>query len=182
MERGLYKPRMQGRQTQSVKDKHELLGHRHKIVSPDLDAHAVLSACPDFAFERTALQNVIEARGHILLPSVVCTPETAGGGIEYAWGKLKFEQRKENDGAAKLESGVKFIERVRKLCKSEIVLPMKRVFKFQRRARDYTRLYLSMQVRDSACAPSYFDIERMRKKQSTHRNIMEVDRNFVQVS
>ena len=182
MERGLYKPRMQGRQTQSVKDKHELLGHRHKIVSPDLDAHAVLSACPDFAFERTALQNIIEARGHILLPSVVCTPETAGGGIEYAWGKLKFEQRKENDGAAKLESGVKFIERVRKLCKSEIVLPMKRVFKFQRRARDYSRLYLSMQVRDSACTPSYFDFGRMRKKQSTHRNIMEVDRNFVQIS
>ena len=43
---------------------------------------------------------------------------TAGGGIEYAWGKLKFEQRKENDGATKLESAIKFIERVRKLCKN----------------------------------------------------------------
>ena len=118
----------------------------------------------------------------ILLPSVVCTPETAGGGIEYAWGKLKFEQRKENDGAIKLESGVKFIERVRKLCKNQDVLPMSRVFKFQRRARDYTRLYLSLPSREDSTAPSYFDIERMRKKQSTHRNIMEVDRNFVQIS
>ena len=59
-----------------------------------------------------------------MLPSVVCTPETAGGGIEYAWGKLKCEQRKENDGATKLESGVKFIERVRKLCKNQVVLPI----------------------------------------------------------
>jgi hypothetical protein len=94
MERGLYKPKMQGRQTQSVGDKHELLGHHHKIIPPDLEAHAVLSAFPDFVFERTALQHVIETRGHILLPSVVCTPETAGGGIEYAWDKLKFEKRK----------------------------------------------------------------------------------------
>ena len=117
-----------------------------------------------------------------MLPSVVCTPETAGGGIEYAWGKLKFEQRKENDGATKLESGVKFIERVRKLCKNQVVLPISRLFKFQRRARDYTRLYLSLQSREDSTAPSYFDIERMRKKQSTHRNIMEVDRNFVQIS
>ena len=106
----------------------------------------------------------------------------AGGGIEYAWGKLKFEQRKENDGATKLESGVKFIERVLRLCKNQVVLPMSRVFMFQRRARDYTRLYLSLQSREDSTAPSYFDIERMRKKQSTHRNIMEVDRNFVQIS
>ena len=118
-ERGLYKPKRHGRQTQSVKDKHELLGHHHKIVPPDLDAHAVLSSCPDFAFERTALQNVIETRGHILLHSVVCTPETAGGGIEYAWGKLKFEQsRQALNGATKLESGVKFIERVSRLHKT----------------------------------------------------------------
>ena len=34
----------------------------------------------------------------------------------------------------------------------------------------------------SIYASSYYDIERMRKKQSTHRNIMEVDRNFVQIA
>lgn len=182
MERGLYKPKMQGKQSQSAKDKFEMLGQQHRIVPRDLDAHAVLSACPDFLYERTALQNVIESRGHILLPSVVCTPETAGGGIEYAWGKLKFERRKENDGAVKLESGVKFIERVKKLCKNESILPMSRVFKFERRARDYIRLYLSLKEREEKSAPSYFDLERMKKKQSTHRNIMEVDRSFVQIA
>lgn len=173
---------MQGRQTQSMKDKFEMQGHLHRIVPPSMDAHAVLGACPDFHHERTALQHVIESRGHILLPSVVCTPETAGGGIEYAWGKLKFEQRRENDCAVKLESGVKFIERVKKLCQNETILPISRIFRFQRRARDYIRLYISPSLRNCATAPSYADLERMRKKQATHRNIMEVDRCFVQSS
>lgn len=149
------------------------------IVTPDLDAHAVLNSCTDFKFERTALQEVVESRGHILLPSVVCTPETAGGGIEYGWGKLKYEQRKENDYAAKLEAGAKFTERVKKLCKNKVILPIVRVFKYQRRARDYIRLYMSEKMRDGKSAPSFTAIERMRKKQKTRRNIMEIDRSFV---
>ena len=181
-ERGVYLPKMKGRQTQGVKEKLELKGKQELIVPPELDAHAVLEKCPDFMYEKTALQQVVESRGHILLPSVVCTPETAGGGIEYAWGKLKFEQRKENSAATKLESGVKFNERVRKLCKSKEILPMNRVFRFQRRARDYIRLYLSIRARDDESAPSFIDIERMRSKKSTHRNIMEVDRLFVKTS
>ena len=82
---------MQRRQTQSMKDKYEMQGHLHRIVSPSMDAHAVLGPFSDFHHERTALQHVIESRRHFLLPSVICTSETAGGGIEYAWGKLKFE-------------------------------------------------------------------------------------------
>lgn len=152
----------------------------HKILPDHLDAHAVLSACPDFHYERTALQNVIECRGHILLPSVVCTPETAGGGIEYAWGKLKFEQRKQNDSATKLEAGVKFIERVKILCNDKMVLPLSRVWKFQRRARDYIRLYLAVGQRHGRTALTFKEIETMRTIQKTHRNIMEVDRKFVQ--
>jgi hypothetical protein len=59
-----------------------------------------------FIFRKNPRQ--IHSANHILLPSVVCTPKTAGGSIEYAWGKLKFEQRKENSSAVKLESEVKF--------------------------------------------------------------------------
>lgn len=181
-ERGLYLPKMKGRQTQGTKEKLELKGKQDLIVPPELDAHAVLENCPDFLFEKTALQQVVESRGHILLPSVVCTPETAGGGIEYAWGKLKFEQRKENNSAVKLESGVKFTDRVVKLCKNTDILPMSRVSRFQRRARDYIRLYLSIKAKDDANSLSFIDIERMRSSQSTHRNIMEIDRQFVQTA
>ena len=178
-ERGLYKEKMKGRQTDTVKERYEMNGESRLIVTPDLDAHAVLNGCTDFKFERTALQEVVESRGHILLPSVVCTPETAGGGIEYGWGKLKYEQRKENDHATKLEAGAKFIERVKKLCKNTDILPIARVFRYQRRARDYIRLYMSEKLRTGKSAPSYTAIERMRKKQKTHRNIMEIDRSFV---
>ena len=93
------------------------------------------------------------------MPSVVCTPETAGGGIECAWGKLKFEQRKENSSATKLESGVKFNDRVSRLCKSKEVLPMSRVFRFQRRARDNIRLYMTIRSRTDSSAPSFIDME-----------------------
>ena len=111
---------------------------------------------------------------------MVCTPETAGGGIEYAWSKLKFEQRRRNDAAVKLESGAKFADRVKALCADKEILPLIRVWKFQRRARDYTRLYLAIGQRQGKSAPSHLEIEKMRQKQRTHRNIMEVDREFVQ--
>jgi hypothetical protein len=171
---------MQGRQAATLKEKYVIAGTANKILPDHLDAHAVLSACPDFQYERTALQNVIESRGHILLPSVVCTPETAGGGIEYAWGKLKFEQRRQNESAVRLEAGVKFIERVKILCTDKSILPLDRVWKFERRARDYIRLYLEFGERQGKTALTYKEIETMRTIQKTHRNIMEVDRKFVQ--
>ena len=171
---------MQGRQSAAIKEKHIVAGTAHKILPDHLDVHAVLNSCPDFQYERTALQSVIERRGHILLPSVVCTPETAGGGIEYAWGKLKFEQRKQNDAAVKLEAGVKFIERVKILCNDKSILPMDRVWKFQRRARDYIRLYLQVNQRQGRTALTFKEIETMRTIQKTHRNIMEIDRKYVQ--
>jgi hypothetical protein len=50
-------------------------------------------------FEKTALQVVIEDRRNVLILSPICTPELAGGGLEYAWGKLKYEHRKEENAA-----------------------------------------------------------------------------------
>lgn len=67
-ERGLYCIGMQGRQDDRVKEKLIVSGMTDKIRPDHLDAHAVLRGCPDFRFERTALQNVVESRGHILLP------------------------------------------------------------------------------------------------------------------
>lgn len=171
---------MQGKQTKAAQEKFIMSGAQRRILPDHLNAHLVLGSCPDFQYERTALQNVVEKRGHILLPSVVCTPETAGGGIEYAWGKLKFEQRRQNDSAVKLESGAKFVERVRVLCKDKNILPLERIWKFERRARDYTRLYLALGQRAGRTTLTHAEIENMRSKQKTHRNIMKIDREFVQ--
>ena len=108
----------------------------HLIVPPHLDAHAVLGACPDFKHESTELEKLVQDRGHILLPSPVCTPELAGGGLEYAWEKLKYEQRQRNEAHEKLTGGEEFKVRMVSLFVDPTILPMERVFKFQRRARD----------------------------------------------
>ena len=94
--------------------------------------------------------------------------------------KCKFEQRRQNDSAVKLESSVKFVERVRVLCKDKNILPLERIWKFERRARDYTRLYLALGQRAGRTTLTHAEIENMRSKQKTHRNIMKIDREFVQ--
>ena len=62
-------------------------------VADDKNIEKVMQAMPDFKTERTALQHVVESRGHILL-SPKCHPEVAGVGIEYSWGfsKQKFRR------------------------------------------------------------------------------------------
>ena len=40
------------------------------------------------------LKNEIEERGHILVESVVCSLEFAGGEMEYGWGYLKYKQQR----------------------------------------------------------------------------------------
>lgn len=57
----------------------------------------VLSQQHDFMNEKLNIQNLIEARGHIFLPSVKCHPEVPGDGIEYIWGCSERIVRKNND-------------------------------------------------------------------------------------
>ena len=108
-----------------------------------------------------------------VLASVVCHPETAGGGLEYGWGKLKYEQRQRNDDSVKIQGGQVFINKIKELCIDSSILPMSRVWKFQRRARYYTRLYMSTSEREGGTCLTFEEIEMMRKKCKTHRNIME---------
>ena len=183
-ERGKYVEGMKGKQTEDAKDTLRETGKAHLIVPDDLDAHAVLAACPDFLHERTALETMVTDRGHILLASVVCTPETAGGGLEYGWGKLKYAQRQANEGDIKLESGAKFHAKIKSLCADKTLLPMSRVWKYQRRARDYIRLYMSSPDltrvgEGESSSLTFLEIETMRKKAKTHRNIMVLERAFI---
>jgi hypothetical protein len=176
-ERGMHVVGMKGAQTEGRRLELEFKNKLEQIVPPHLDAHAVLSKCPDFANEKSALQKIVEDRGHLLLPSVICHPECAGGGIEYAWGKLKYEWRCRNAASDKRSGGKVFIDAVKDLFVDDKVLPMSRVFKFARRARDYIRLYASLDT-----SLTFEEIETQRKKYRTHRNVMEIDRRFIQQS
>jgi hypothetical protein len=136
-----------------------------------------------FVRHEVIVQQCIESRGHILVASVVCTPETAGLGIEYAWGKQKYEHRQANDKLSKIDGGKNFIERVRVLCKDKDILPLKRVYKFYRRTRDYMRLYMEVGIRETgATALSHKEIEDIRKKAKSHRCIMESEHAFLRAN
>ena len=152
-------------------------------MPPHLDAHAVLEKCPDFQNEVTVLEKIIQCRGHILLLSPKCTPEVAGGGLEYAWGKLKYEQRQRNQTHDKLAGGEEFRMKVESLLSDESILPIERVLRYQRRARDYIRLYDDSIARDGTTALTYNEIEFQRKKAKTHRCVGEgLERAFINMA
>ena len=58
-----------------------------------MNAKKALANCRDFLTEKSAIQEAIEERGHILRLSPKYHPEIAGVGIEYSWGKAKQEFR-----------------------------------------------------------------------------------------
>lgn len=50
--------------------------------------------CSDLKEEKSALQQLVGSRGHILVMTPKYHPELAGVGIEYAWGTIKLEFRR----------------------------------------------------------------------------------------
>jgi len=88
-ERGWHKPEGEGKM------------HGDKVAEDDetkdrsLSLRFVLESCWDFANEKTALQELVESRGHILRMGVKGHPEMAGKGIEYCWGKAKQKFRRD---------------------------------------------------------------------------------------
>ena len=119
-ERGLWVEGMQLPMSQRTIDTRNLEGK--PVLSERLNVDIVLNNCADFKFEPHLLKKEIEERGHILLETVVCSPEFAGGGIEYGWGYLKFKQRERNAAATKkLESGEAFKKRVKDLFETRML-------------------------------------------------------------
>jgi len=185
-ERGLWLQDMHGKMTETDIKKKERKGVRGQPwkYNPLLDAALVLSNCADFKYEKSELQELVESRGHILLISVKCHPEMAGVGVEYCWGKLKYEHRHRNCQKDKRKSGQEFKDNITRLCKDETILPMTRIWKFSRRTREYMMLYMDYNERSSTSECTYKhithkELEDMKQKCKTHRNIMELEKSFL---
>ena len=174
-ERGLWKPCYGERQTKAQIQEHALNGTTKDGMSKKL-----LADCPDFDKEKGKLQEMWEAEGHILVPSVKGHPELAGSGIEYTWGLCKRWFRRNNDCvAANLEINVKAaIDQT----------TMSNVWSFERRTRDLMRAYLEInrQVTVGELDQndiSYAKIEEVRKFVGTtcrcHRNIFDLEGKFL---
>ena len=166
-----------------LRKKARLLQDELFVPYPHLDADTVLSHCSDFKFERSALQDLVESRGHILLISVKCHPECAGAGIEYCWGKLKFEFRKRNHQKEKRKSGQELNRLLLQFINDSSILPIHRIWKFARRSRDYMRLYMNHHLNVATSSESkdltHGVLERMKQEYKTHRNILEIERTFI---
>ena len=178
VERGLYREGMRGSLTE--KEKAKLLLAGKKIPDSELDAPLVLSQCRDFKEEKGALQELVESRGGVLVLSPKCHPEVAGCGVEYSWGKSKqVFRRDKNDGvAAHLQKNV--VSSIDTLD----VLPLGRIMKFERRTRDYRRMYREIAHnvktgKQKECDVTYKSLEIMQKTFKTHRNIGEIERLFL---
>jgi hypothetical protein len=113
-------------------------------LQSELDMQYVLSQQYDFKNEKPSIQNLIESRGHIFLPSVKCHPEMAGNGIEYAWGCAERAFRKHND-----QTTENFIKTIRRSLSTEY-LPIERIWKYERRSRDYIRNYRALGFGDTS--------------------------------
>jgi hypothetical protein len=77
---------MQGQQCQKSSEKFKEHDHLDRILSHEFDAHAVLGNRTDFLNERMHCRKP----SRVFRTSVICTLETAGLGIESAFGKRKF--------------------------------------------------------------------------------------------
>ena len=129
-------------------------------------ARLAMAECLDFTCEETALEQLAHQRGHLLRMTPKGHPELAGVGIEYSWGKAKYNFRKINDCDPK-----NFHNLVLQSL-SDNVIDRARARKFARRARDYMRAY-------ATGVSKHVDIEAQRKTYKTHRCAMDFDELFI---
>ena len=172
-ERGLFKEGMVGHST--------FVDKRRKCVQKgldipnenDLDMEFVLSIQSDFMFEKSIIQQLIEARGHIFLASVKCHPEMAGSGIEYCWGQSERAFRKINE-----QSTTDFLDNVL-VSLSYQYLPVSSIWSYERRTRDYMKCYKYFHKTNTSENMNYYGLEDMRRHVKSHRNIGELDKVFI---
>lgn len=148
----------------------------------------VLSSCPDFRNETSALQTLVESRGHILImspkghcelagaylpfcPVFACLCDrkiqtfVTGNGIEYDWGRMKQNFRRKN-------RYINFHELILSSMAPQS-LPLSTSRKFARKARAYRRAYRHGVDNEYAC------IEKMVKRFKAHRNAADFAKSFI---
>ena len=140
--------------------------------------------CPDFAEERSVLQELLDKNNDIVLLSPKCHPELAGNGIEYCIGFAKMQFRRI------FNNGIGGDSLTKNTFASLESITMEHVWKYSRRSRDYLHVYNALhdQSVDNAtnkidltgeCNTSHQMLEDMRKTRKTHRNILDIEYKFL---
>jgi hypothetical protein len=76
------------------------------VVDESTSLLKILANCEDFKTETTAMHELVALLGMGMEQTPKGHPELAGRGIEYCWGKSKYEFRKHNNSVRQtLRSG-----------------------------------------------------------------------------
>ena len=123
----------------------------------------ILSSLPDFQQEKIGIRKLLESRGHILIVSPKCHPKLAGSGIEYAWGIAEINFKNISN---KCPQNIK--QHVANVLSPD-KLPLSSIWKYERKARDYIRLYEKCSKNLEEGLPKYSEIEKLRQVEKTRR-------------
>jgi len=141
----------------------------------------ILSQCPDFKNELSALQHLAKRLG----TEVICSPkyhaEIAGEGIEYCWALAKnwFKRIPLSERKTREQFEAKVDEAL-----STSVLTITRVRGCARRQRTYILAYAHLHKGEeagegAAAAKQFVDIEKMAQLQKAHRSAADQDTAYI---
>jgi hypothetical protein len=89
-----------------------------------------------------------------------------------------WSSRKKNNGTGNKRANLQ--DRVARSLDIGSILPLERIWKFERRTRDYKNVYIKLgEGNIDADDVDHKFIEKMVKNHKTHRNIVEIDRSFL---
>ena len=127
--------------------------------------NSVLGHLPMFTDVKSMLQEIVDARGHLVELSSTYHAEVAGQGIEYSFGRNKWWYKKHKRGKT---ASLKEMSRT---AFDKCVVGVDHVRKFARKARDYMHIYREC-VKGLAA-------EDIVKKCKTHRSMVDSFNTFV---
>ena len=144
------------------------------VVDESTSLLSLMAKCEDFKTETTAMHELMAVLGIGMEQSPKGHPELAGRGMEYCWGKSKYEHRKHNNFVSSKEN---FEKRVMAALGS---VTLKRSRAFLRKANDYKRAYrMLIDGAGVGAVAQYADIEKMCALVKTHRCTFDQDYKFI---
>ena len=134
------------------------------VVGESTSLLSLMAKCDDFKDETTAMHGLMAVLGIWMEQTPKGHPELAGRGVEYCWGKSKYEFRKHNNFVSSKEN---FEKRVMAALAS---VTLKRSRAYLHKANDYKRAYRMLNEGSGVgTAVQYAEIEKMRALLKTHR-------------
>ena len=130
-----------------------------------------MAAGADFRNEKSQIEELLIAAGHLMEKSPKGHPELAGAGIEYCWGKSKMHFR-----SLKLRRTTEVFEDMVRESLSKDVLKLRTVRRFARKARSMRRLYAS---KPDANTRDYAAVEALYAERKAHRSCADLFVSFI---